>query len=247
MLRYRQGCLLVLVLLGVTVPLMGLSQSPGDSGSPGEEASAQATEYPAVTIGNQVWMAENLGVTQYRDGTHIPLVAESDQWSRLSSGAYCLPALSSSTQAASLGLLYNFYAVADPRGLCAEGWHVPTAQEWHVLIEYLGGPEVAGAKLKDPRPGVWKIEVPGTSNSAGFSALPAGGRGQLGDPGEVGYYATWWSSSPHDDTYSWHWGLHPNSHAIRFNPGHNASGFSVRCVRDDPPSPSSAHEKEMPN
>jgi len=230
-------CAVIALLFGLATAQPGLAQSPGDDrGSEDHQAAGSSEEYARVTIGDQVWMAENLRVTRYRDGTPIPLVADDEAWSQLSTGAYCRPPLGSSEHGAALGLLYNFYAVADPRGLCPEGWHVPTAQEWHALIDHLGGPEVAGAKLKDTLPGRWKIEVPGTSNASGFSALPAGGRGRLGGFAEVGTYATWWSSTPHDATFSWHWGLHPDSHAIRFNPGHNASGFSVRCVLDDPAS-----------
>lgn len=229
-----QRRLLVALLIGVAASGIGLPPCAGSLDASGEQGAAEAKEYPSVTIGDQVWMAENLDVTHYKDGTRIPLVADGDAWSRLGTGAYCLPAVDASAQEGAYGVLYNFHAVADPRGLCPEGWHVPTAREWRALIDYLGGPDVAGAKLKDSRPGVWKTEVPGTSNAAGFSAVPAGGRGRYGDPGEAGYYATWWSSSPHDADFAWHWGLHPDSHVIRFNPGHKASGFSVRCVRDGP-------------
>ena len=104
--------------------------------------------------------------------------------------------------------------------------------EWRHLIEYLGGAEVAGGKMKENSLGHWRISVPGMSNESGFSAIPAGGRGQYGSAGDVGYYATWWSSTSDDSTYAWHWGLHPDKNSIRANPGHKSSGFSVRCIKD---------------
>lgn len=78
----------------------------------------------------------------------------------------------------------------------------------------------------------WSIQPQGTTNCSGFSALPAGGRGRMGGAGEVGSYATWWSSTRHDALFAWHWGLHPDKHEIRYNPGHVQSGFSVRCIKD---------------
>lgn len=188
--------------------------------------------YHYVTINNQLWMVENLRTTRYRDGTTIPSVEDVEAWSVLSTGAYCSPGADSSAQECYLGLLYNFYAVSDSCGLCPEGWHVPTAAEWRQLIDYLGGIDVAGGKMKDTSVGLWKVLVEGTTNESGFSALPAGGRGRLGSPSDVGYYATWWSSTSHDSSNAWHWGLYPDRHGIRSNPGHKASGFSVRCVKN---------------
>jgi uncharacterized protein (TIGR02145 family) len=188
--------------------------------------------YHTVTIGSQVWLAENLRVTRYRDGTPIPEVPESDTWCNLTMGAFCAPALDSSADTAAYGLLYNFHAVNDSRGLCPEGWHVPTEEEWRTLIDYLGGDQEAGARMRETDSGHWLISVPGSTNESGFTALPAGGRGRYGGPGDVGSYTTWWSSTSHDESFAWHWGLHPDKNSIRYNPGHKASGFSVRCIKD---------------
>jgi len=155
-----------------------------------------------------------------------------DQWSLLTTGAYCLDKNDPSAYIKTYGVLYNFYAVSDSRGLSPKGWHVPTAKEWRELIEFLGGEDLAGGKMKNIQSNLWKKPNPGASNESGFSALPAGGRGRLGSPGDVGYYATWWSSTADDSTYAWHWGLYPDKVNIRYNPGHKASGFSVRCVKD---------------
>jgi len=188
--------------------------------------------YRTVTIGAQVWLAENLRVVHYRDRTAILGVAGREEWSWARMGMYCPPERDPLASEEAYGLLYNFRAVADGRGLCPEGWHVPTAAEWRALIAYLGGDETAGAKMKETRSGLWRTPLPGSTNESGFSALPAGGRGLLGGAGEAGYYATWWSSTSSDATYAWHWGLYPDKHGIRSNPGHKASGFSVRCVQD---------------
>ena len=188
--------------------------------------------YRTVKIGGQVWMAENLKAIHYRDGTPIPRVQSNDIWCRLTKGAYCLYQNHPVSYKKTYGALYNFHAVTDPRGLSPEGWHVPTAEEWMELIELLGGVKKAGRIMKETGSGLWKITSSESFNESGFSALPAGGRGQFGGVGEVGYYATWWSSTSSDSIYAWHWGLYPDKNSIRYNPGHKASGFSVRCIKN---------------
>ncbi len=187
--------------------------------------------YAVVELDGQRWMAENLRVRHYRDGSPIPHVEDDAKWGGLTDGALCEPGEGPGAGREHYGLLYNAAAVFDERAVCPEGWHVPTAQEWKALIEAHGGGERAGAALKSAMPKAWPTSREGGGDS-GFSALPAGGRGRVGGAGEAGRYATWWSSTPDDAEYTWHWGLHPDSAAIRFNPGHNASGFSIRCIED---------------
>jgi uncharacterized protein (TIGR02145 family) len=231
------ACARGVTVLVAGVPTRAADEPCGADPSGPRDTSMTVTDvggnvYHTVTIGNQVWMVENLRVAGYRDGTPIPRVSDTGQWSVLTTGAYCLPEHDPSAHEDSYGLLYNFHAIRDSRGLCPCGWHVPTAEEWRTLIAQLGGAEVAGGRMKDTSSDLWRISVPGTTNESGFSAIPAGGRGRLGSAAEVGYYATWWSSTPSDSDYAWHWGLYPDKNSVRFNPGHRSSGFSVRCVRD---------------
>jgi uncharacterized protein (TIGR02145 family) len=93
--------------------------------------------YQTVTIGAQVWMAENLKVTHYRNGDPIPNVTDTAAWEGLSTGAYC-EYDNDINNVATYGRLYNWYAVDDSRGLAPEGWHVPSDDEWKQLEMYLG-------------------------------------------------------------------------------------------------------------
>lgn len=188
--------------------------------------------YRTVKIGSQIWMAENLKTAHYRNGIRIPNFFNEELWTNTKTGAYCLNKNDSVGYKKTYGALYNFYAVADSNNLCPEGWHVPTQSECMTLINYLGGKDAAGIRLKDNRTGLWNIKDKQAGNESGFSGLPAGGRGKKGPVDEVGNYATWWSSSSVDSLYAWHWGLYPDRPGIRSNPGHKASGFSVRCIKD---------------
>ena len=127
-------------------------------------------------------------------------------------------------------MLYNYYAIINEHQLCPDGWHVPSKEECLELIDNLGGFEIAGTKLKDPNH--WNTGLSPATNESQFSGLPAGGRGRNGSSGEIGNYATWWSSSSHDDEFAWHSGVYPDKPGIRANPGHKASGFSIRLIKN---------------
>jgi uncharacterized protein (TIGR02145 family) len=134
--------------------------------------------YLPVTICNQTWTKSNLNVTHYRNGDVIPQVTDPTQWANLTTGAWCYynndPA-----NGAIYGILYNWYAVNDPRGLAPQGWHVPTAAEWSSLTNCLGDASVAGEKLKSTST-LWQSPNIAT-NVSGFTALPAGYRSNQGD------------------------------------------------------------------
>ena len=74
-----------------------------------------------------------------------------------------------------LGYLYNYYAAADLRYIVAAGWHVPNNSELLAMVTYLGGADVAGAKLKEIGTVYWNFD-PGSTNSSGFNARGSGRR-----------------------------------------------------------------------
>jgi uncharacterized protein (TIGR02145 family) len=188
--------------------------------------------YHTVKIGTQVWMAENLRVTHYRDGTPIPNVTNSAKWSELMKGAYCWYENNAMKFRAAYGALYNYYAVADPRTISPVGWHIPSDSEWAILELSLGGADEAGDSLKVLFSDFWNGTDTEKPNATRLSGVLGGGRARLGWFGEKAKHGTWWSSTEIDGSYAWHRGLSYGSASISRNAGHKASGFSVRCVRD---------------
>ena len=128
--------------------------------------------YKIVIIGRQVWTSENLSVEHYRNGDVIPQVQDTDEWSKLTTGAWCYYD-NNSENGNIYGKLYNWHAVNDPRGLAPEGWHIPSDAEWTDLTDYLGGAKVVGSEMKAIE--LWEYQRKGTTNSSGFSAFPGGG------------------------------------------------------------------------
>jgi len=184
--------------------------------------------YKTVQIGNQIWMAENLKVSRYRNGDSITKSSDSGNWTFLQNGAYCYY----SNQLSNLttyGCLYNWFSVNDPRGLAPEGWHVPNNAEWQKLIDHLGGYSIAGSKLKEKGTAHWRNSNDGT-DEFGFCALPGGYRRiQFANLGEYAYF---WSSSENDRFKAWLLILNSYQTAIGSSCEDKRHGFSVRCVKD---------------
>ena len=124
--------------------LSGRSASgTGNGKKTGTVKDIDGNTYKTIQIGSQVWMAENLKVTHYRNGDSIDNIPDFDTWNAATKGAWCYYANADYLDAA-YGKLYNWYAVNDSRGLCPTGWHVPSYDEWVTLANYLGGGAVAG-------------------------------------------------------------------------------------------------------
>lgn len=206
--------------------------------------------YPTVTNGSQTWIAKNLKVTKYSDGTVIPQVVESSQWQDLTTGAWCYYN-NSTSNGTTYGKLYNWYAVAgiyntasllNPalrKKLAPSGWHIPTDAEWTILTDCLGGENLAGGKMKaigtmQSNTGIWLSPNTDATNSSGFTGLPGGYRNveYLFPYYSIGGECSWWSSSEFDITNAYNRTLKLNSGvAFKYNNNKNF-GFSVRCVKD---------------
>ena len=189
-------------------------------------------KYKTVQIGDQVWMAENLKVSHYRNGDAIPTGHSESEWSNLSTGAYAVYG-GNESNADTYGYLYNWYAVDDSRNIAPEGWHVPTDAEWTILTDYLGGSNVAGGKMKEAGMSHWWSPNTGATNESGFTALPGGYRGgYYGDYNVMGHFGVFWSSTEYSSRYAWSRLLSCNySDVDRFSYD-KQDGFSVRCLRD---------------
>jgi len=200
--------------------------------------------YKTVKIGLQWWMAENLKVTHYQNDDAIPNVTDNGTWAYLLTGAYC-NYNNDTTNVATYGRLYNWYAVDDSRDAAPAGWHVPSDDEWKELEMYLGMTQSQangldfrgtdeGGKIKETGYAYWNSPNTGATNSSGFSALPSGYRYYYGDFHYIGTRAFFWSSTEYYEGsfYAFYRNLfYDRSDVYRYyDPGGN--GFSLRCVRD---------------
>ena len=198
--------------------------------------------YQTIAIGTQVWMAENLKVTHYRNGDAIPNVTDSATWTGLTTGAYC-EYNNDADNVATYGRLYNWYAVNDSRNIAPAGWHIPTDAEWKQLEMYLGMSQAEadatgwrgtdeGGKLKEVGTTHWISPNIGATNASGFSGLPGGYRHYLGYYNYMGYAGLFWSSTQFDSSRPWYRTLYSDYSEIYRTFNYNEYGFSVRCIKD---------------
>jgi len=211
--------------------------------------SRDGQAYKTVTIGTQTWMAENLnyaykGVKYNYDG----YTSDSTSW--------CGGGSSTTAGDCSIyGRLYTWSAVMDSaaqfnvnagtkcgngktctpnsphRGICPEGWHVPTNEEYSTLYTYVGGTGSAGQKLK-ANTSLWYSNT-GT-DEYGFSVLPAGYRDYSGKFYREGDNAILWSASEDNYNVAWAWGQdfgYSDDDAYQDNYS-KYNGRSLRCLKD---------------
>jgi uncharacterized protein (TIGR02145 family) len=189
--------------------------------------------YKTVYIGTQQWMGENLKTTKYSDGTSISHITDNTLWQNNTSGAWSYYIKNSSFNT-KYGKLYNWYAVSKAtngnKNICPAGWHVPSDAEWSVLIDYLEGDLVAGAKMKEIGTTSWYAPNSEATNSSLFTGLPGAYRHNTGPYYPIGYNGNWWSSTEFSTESAWSRNLTNSSgNSTRTNRFKNF-GFSVRCL-----------------
>jgi uncharacterized protein (TIGR02145 family) len=207
--------------------------------------------YKVVKIGDQLWMAENLKVTRYRNGEEIPLIIGEQEWKRAKYGAAAvyphgmLEGLDSGDEVANVyGLLYNWYAI---NRICPEGWHIPSDDDWKTLEMHLGisrehadrvgrrgfdqGGQIKSQRTEpDPLPS-WKSPNNGATDEFGFSALPSGFRYYDGSFGDIGLRGGWWSSSVYGNSSKvWTRILSFQFGGVYREFGYMQDARSVRCI-----------------
>lgn len=165
-------------------------------------------KYKWVRIGKQVWMAENLNF-------------------KTSSGSWCYN--HESLNCKIYGRLYNLITA---NTACPDGWYLPSKSEWKVLIEYLGGDDIAGGKIKEAGFEHWERPNLGATNNFGFTALPGGYRNESKDFFNLGTNAYFWPSVEINNKQTKI--KEPNFYyddVYRYDKNKN-NGRSVRCILD---------------
>ena len=157
--------------------------------------SRDGQSYKYVVIGSQTWMAENLNFeTDFSYKKNVY-----PEYGR-----------------------YYLWEVANIA--CPSGWHLPSVNEWEILIKTVGGKMIAGKKLKSQK--YWKGY--GT-NEYGFSAVPAGN----GNNNSNDNHALFWTSSPKSRSNAFCVHLRPVFYEqAEIDDYRKDYAFSVRCIKD---------------
>jgi uncharacterized protein (TIGR02145 family) len=213
----------------------------------------EGNQYPTIKLGNQEWIAINLKTSKFRNGDAIPLVSDSTQWAAIWNGgnptgapAWCYYNNNSANNAV-YGKLYNWYAIADQRNVCPNGWHVPSDAEWNQLINFIDpyntnsgqSSDYAGGAMKTTgtlqnRQGLWNHPNNEATNVSGFAGTPGGVRGL--SFGNIGTEGHWWSSTESIPSFTAFYRslVYGSGTILRGGPagGAKSTGYSVRCIKD---------------
>ncbi len=234
-------------LASIPTTMVQTKSNSKNTTSPETVTDIDGNVYKTVRIGDQVWMAENLKVTHYRNGDIIPNLIKRNDWGNAMSGAYC-SYNNRDKVFNTYGALYNWHAISDARRIAPVGWHVPTDAEWKELEMYLGMSKeevnknggikfgtIEGGKLKEEGTSHWASPNKGATNESGFNALPGGIRfGNQPLYLNLGSGASFWTATeiPNYAHSAFSYGLWANSSDITRAPTTKISGISVRCVKD---------------
>jgi uncharacterized protein (TIGR02145 family) len=201
------------------------------------------TIYGTVQIGEQCWMSENLNI-----GTRID--SNLNQADNGTIEKYCYHNVEDSCDV--YGGLYQwdemmaYVTDTAARGICPQGWHVPTDFDWQILeatvdsLYNLGDPEWmktgnrgydAGKNLKDST-GTWYCPCHTGTDPYGFTALPGGGRDIYFNYFGHEFAAYFWTSSQSTIELANMRDLQTYSSKVGRADSFKETGVSVRCVRD---------------
>ncbi len=182
-----------------------------------------------VAVGSQQWISKNLNVSTFANGEPIAEARTSDEWKVASDQhrpAWCYY---NNDPSSIYGKLYNWYAVHDPRGLAPKGWHIPSDEEWTLMINSLGGETIAGSGLKSTDG--WNSKGNG-SNSSGIASLPGGFRYSIGKFSDMGKSGYWWSDTEFNAGGAWCRNLFNYNDRVFRGHDYKGCGFSIRCIKD---------------
>lgn len=160
----------------------------GGGTPPSAVTDIDGNQYTVIQIGSQYWLKEDLEVTRFSDGS--PLNQESWQnptnWVSSSNPTYMEVDHSTTPYSTSSdGLVYNYVSGTDNRGLCPNGFRVPTVSDVEILLSNYSTPVSAANALKSSS--MWMTYFVGFgasppfslisgngTNSSGFNAKPSG-------------------------------------------------------------------------
>jgi uncharacterized protein (TIGR02145 family) len=189
--------------------------------------------YKFAVIGTQVWMTENLKTTKYRNGDLIGTTTPVDKdISTELKPKYQWAYDGADSNLAVYGRLYTWYATVDTRNICPTGWHVPTDQDWNVLITQLGGSLVAGGKMKEMGYKHWPSPNTGADNSSGFTGLPGGFRYASGLFVNYNFSGDFWSTMQRDSLTAKIIDLRNSKTIVGSGAFDKSMGLSIRCIKD---------------
>lgn len=190
--------------------------------------SRDGNHYKTITIGKQIWMAENL--------RYLPAVSPVDSGYIYELHYYVYGYNGTNVDSAKMtdgykeyGVQYNWLAAKDA---CPFGWILPSESDWKQLETYLSEIDLGSALASDTS--LWKagdLSKSSRFSKTQFNALPAGyrdGNAFFSDRGKFTYF---WTSKQFKQMYAYYRYIDYTETFLGHDHGSWENGYSVRCVR----------------
>jgi DNA polymerase-3 subunit epsilon len=179
-----------------------------------------------VKIGNQKWMTENLNVDRFRNGDKIREARTNEEWEL--AGIRKLPVWCYANNDSKCDKLYNWYAVKDQRGLAPLGVKIPHNSDYLILIDFLGGEEIAGGKLQlvGYNPTIDEYEW----NENGFQAISGHARFEFGH--FVSSDIFFWSRTEKSIDQAGYFKIEKDGSKAQIGNTKKSTGYFVRCLKE---------------
>ena len=193
----------------------------------GSVTDADGNTYMTVKIGNQVWMAENLRVSKFNDGTPVTKISDAAGWSSTNAPAWCTYQ-NNDAYGTTYGKLYNWHTVnagGTGKDLAPAGWHVPDEDEWQTLYDYCNS-----------APSYYLLEKGYSHWTRGggmdyymFTALGAGSRSSSGLFSQLNQVTGFWTTTNTLSTGSY---FYMDNDLAFISQADKKLGYSIRCIKN---------------
>ena len=111
--------------------------------------SRDGQTYKTVVIGRLTWMAQNLNIETEKSFCFNDDSSNCTKYGRLYTWAAAMDSAGEwSSNGKGCGYKSECSAMSPVRGVCPNGWHLPTKAEFETLFSAVGGDSVAGKMLK---------------------------------------------------------------------------------------------------
>lgn len=194
---------------------------------PAMVSDIDGNQYNIVNVGPMCFLKENLKTTKYTDGTTIVNITDDNLWQNDTTGGWSNFDNDTSNDKV-YGKLYNSYALNNSKGICPDGWRVPTIQELQDLANYAGGDYASGNLMTVT---LWDAPNSDATNSSGFSAVPSGKRLDGGIFQGLGG-ETFFGSSTLNDSNFYSKSIFANQPRIVTASENRNTGVSCRCIQE---------------
>ena len=194
--------------------------------------------YKTVKIGDQWWMAENLNYETIRSYCYRDSVEYCAEYGRLYSWSAAMDSAGTwSENGKGCGYGITCSPTYPVRGVCPEGWHLPSRTEWENLFVAVGGSSNSGTVLKSTS--VYSNTEP--TDAYGFSSLFPGIMAHNWVFEEEKRLVFYRSSTENNTETAYAMTLNDVYKFGQVGACHNSKnddnknfGYSVRCIKDLP-------------